>query len=258
MRRCLGLLGIALILLSVLLDAQSLSDQTNPFPTGLSLQYGLGQVALRDEYISKEKYAGPLPSISADWTRFHEKWGYRILLEFHNSSEIKNHRVSADVIQAALQHDYLYPAGMVPLFGQETYLYVGPSFGLYFFLNQQNIASQGALHADMSMLMQLSLGVNAQAIIPIGPKLLVEGSGWANVLAVGARSTDPIEEAGVTGGLLNGLSGTQVAANAGVRYQIQDHLSVKLGGMVQILRLSKWTPLLVVSDNLILTLSFNL
>ncbi|MFC1483935.1 hypothetical protein ACFL6Q_02660 [Candidatus Neomarinimicrobiota bacterium] len=258
MNRTLILLAACICGSAVFLNGQDPAGPPTPPPTGLSLQYGAGRYAMRDEYISKERYAGTLPTISADWSRFHDKWGYRVRLEMRFSEEIKNHNVSADVLQAALQHDYLYPVGQVGLFGKEAQVYAGPSFGLYLYLNNQNIAAQGALHADMSLAMLLFLGLNTDVVIPLGSRLLVEGSGRASLLSFTVRNTDPVEEDGVAVGLLTILSGTMLTADAGVRYRIQDKLSIKAAGMLQILSISKWTPLLAVSDNITLTLSYHL
>lgn len=243
---------------AAVLDAQALTGQLIPPSTGLSIQYGFGQYAMRDEYISQERYSGLLPYLSADWSRLHDKWGYRLKLEFRNSSEIKNNNVSTDVLQAALQQDYLYPIKRAALFGKEAQVYAGPSFGFHLFMNDQNIAAQGALHMDMSLAFLLSLGVNSEIVVPMGSKLLVEGSCRTSLLSIGIRTVDVVEESGTAGGLLTLLSGAIATADLGVRYRIQDRLSVRAAGMLQIMSVSKWNPILTVSDNLTMTLSYHI
>ena len=258
MKRTLVLLAVCIGCSAVVLDAQAPAGQPTPPPTGLSIQYGFGQYAMRDEYISRERYAGTLPYISAKWSRFHDTWGYRLKLEFRHSAEITNHSVSTEILQAALLHDYMYPIKKAALFGKEAQVYVGPSFGFNLFMNDQNIASQGALHIDMSLAILLSLGVNTDVVIPIGSKLLVEGSCRTSLLSIGIRTVDVVEESGTAGGLLTVLSGTNAMADLGLRYRIQDRLSVKAAGMLQIMSVTKWNPLLAVSDNLTLTLSYHI
>lgn len=258
MKRYLVLLAACIGCSAAVLDAQAPAGQQTPLPTGLSIQYGIGQYAMRDEYISKERYSGMLPYLSADWSRFHDKWGYRLKLEFRHSTEIKNHNVSTDVLQAALQHDYMYPIRKAALFGKEAQVYVGPSFGFNLFMNNQNIASQGAFHVDMSLALLLSLGLNSDVVIPMGSKVLLEGSGRVSLLSIGIRSVDVVEEDVVAGGLLTVLSGAIATAELGIRYRILDKLSVKAAGMLQIMSIRKWNPILAVSDNLTLTLSYHL
>jgi len=86
----------------------------------------------------------------------------------------------------------------------------------------------------------------------------LEGSGRASLLSIGIRSVDVVEEDGVAGGLLTVLSGTITTAELGIRYRILDKLSVKAAGMLQIMSIRKWNPILAVSDNLTLTLSYHL
>lgn len=258
MKRNLVLLVACICCSTTVLDAQAPAGQPTPHTTGLSIHYGLGQFAMRDEYISQERYSGTLPYISASWSRFHEKWGHRLKLEFRHSAEITNHSVSTEILQAALLQDYMYPIGQVALFGKQAHMYVGPSFGFNIFMNNQNIAAQAAFHVDMSLAFLLSLGLNSDMVIPLGSKLLLEGSGRANLLSIGIRSVDVVEEDGVAGGLLTVLSGTITTAKLGVRYRIQDKLSVKATGMLQIMSIQKWNTILAVSDNLTLTLSYHL
>jgi len=258
MKRYLVLLAACICCSTAVLDAQAPAGQPTPPPTGLSIQYGFGQYAMRDEYISKERYSGTLPSLSADWSRFHDKWGYRLKLEFRHSSEIKNHSISTEILQAAWLQDYMYSLGRAVLFGKEAHVYLGPSFGIYFFLNNPNIAAQGGLSVDLSQATLLFLGLNSDVVIPMGSKLLVEGSGRVSLLSIGIRSDDVLDGSGVSGGLLTAFSGAIASAELGIRYRILDKLSVKAAGMLQILNISKWNPLLAVSDNLTLTLSYHL
>lgn len=250
MKRYLVLLAACIGCSTAFLDAQA--------PTGLSIQYGFGQYAMRDEYISQERYSGMLPYLNTEWSRFHDKWGYRLKLEFRHSTEIKNHNISAEILQGAWQQDYMYPVGRAALFGKEVHVYAGPSMGLHFYLNKPNIAAHAALSVDLSQATLLFLGLNSDVVIPMGSKLLVEGSGRVSLLSIGIRSADVLEESGVASGLLNVLSGTIASAELGIRYRILDKLSVKAAGMLQILNISKWNPLLAVSDNLTLTLSYHL
>lgn len=258
MKRYLVLLAACIGCSTAVLDAQAPAGQPTPPPTGLSIQFGFGQYAMRDEYISKERYSGMLPYLSADWSRFHNKWGYRLKLEFRHSTEIKNHSISTEILQGAWQQDYMYPVGRAALFGKEVHVYAGPSMGVYFYLNKPNIAAHAALSVDMSQATLLFLGLNSDVVIPMGSKLLVEGSGRVSLLSIGIRSADVLDEGGVAGGLLTVLSGAFATADLGIRYRILGKLSVKAAGMLQFMSISKWNPLLAVSDNLTLTLSYHL
>jgi len=77
----LALLGAAALLSAEnSLGQDSMSHQTL-FPSGISIEYGLGRYSVRDEYISKERYSGTLPDFRANWSRFHSKYGYNVVFE---------------------------------------------------------------------------------------------------------------------------------------------------------------------------------
>jgi hypothetical protein len=227
-------------------------------PTGISLQCGLGQYALRDEYISKERYAGTMPYVSAEWSRFHGKWGYRMSFEFRQATDIRNNNVAAEILHAALYRDYIYPVGRRSLLGKDAYLFLGPATGIHVYFNDQQIAARGALDIDNSTATLFSLGMNAMAIVPLQANLQLEGSLRLSLIALGARSTDVVEGEGSMGGILTVLSGTDPTADCGIRYFIKDKVSLKAAYKLQILSISKWNPLLSVSDNITLSISVHL
>lgn len=238
--------------------AQAPSVQPVLPPTGLTVQYGLGQYALRDEYISKERYSGIMPYVSAEWSRFHGKWGYRLGFEFRQATEISNNNVAAGILHAALYRDYFYPVGRKSLFGNDAYLFLGPATGIHIYMNDQQVAAQGAFNFDNSMATLFSLGINAMAVVPFRAHLQIEGSLRLSLLAMGVRSTDVVEGEGSMGGILTLLSGTDPTAGCGIRYFIDERLSLKTAYRLQILRISKWNPLLCVDDNITLSISVHI
>ena len=240
------------------LPAQAPAAQRVLPPTGFSLQYGLGQYALRDEFISRERYSGLLPRVSVEWARFHGKWGYRMVFEFRRGTDIRNNNVATEILHAALYRDYFYPLGRKSLFGNDAYLFLGPATGIHVYNNDQQIADQGAFDFDHSEATLFSLGLNAMAVVPFRPHLQIEGSLRLSLLAMGVRSIDVVEDEGSTGGILTTLSGTDPTAECGIRYFVKDRLSLKAAYQLQVLHISKWNPLLSVSDNLTISVSYHL
>jgi len=245
-------------LILILAGVAAGQHQSTLYPAGLSFQYGLGQYSVRDEYISKERYSGTLPYVSAEWSRFHETWGYRMSFEFRHATDIRNNNVTAEILQAALYRDYIYPVGRKSLLGKDAHLFLGPATGIHMYFNDQKIAAQHALNIDFSTAILFSLGMNAMVIIPFQSNLQLEGSLRLSLLAIGVRSTDVVEEEGSMGGILTVLSGTDPTADCGIRYFIKDKLSLKAAYKLQILSISKWNPLLSVSDNITLSISYHL
>ena len=232
----------------------SLSHQT-VFPKGISVEYGLGNYSVRDEYISKEKYSGTLPHFQVNWSRFHNKYGYYLGLEYRSSSKIKNYNVSADIYQFSLNQGFLYPLPKMSLFNRDVYAFLGPSTELYFFYNNQNIAISGFDYAQ-SFAILFSLGVSSEFIVPIIQRLQAESSIYLSVLSMGFRMVDQEEEDESPAKLLTLLSGTNASVRLGIRYNLLGNFSLKLAYRLHVTRISSWDPLLSASDNLIVTLAY--
>ena len=114
------LISLAMLLCAGNALAQDSSGHRDVFPRGISVEYGLGNYSVRDEYISKEKYSGTLPSFTANWSRFHNKYGYYLSLAYESSSKIKNYNVSTNIYQSALNQGFLYPLPVMSLFARDV------------------------------------------------------------------------------------------------------------------------------------------
>ena len=249
------LISLAILLCAGNSFAQGSLSHQDVFPRGISVEYGLGNYSVRDEYISKEKYSGTLPSVTANWSRFHNKYGYYLSLEYGSSSKIKNYNVSTDIYQFALNQGFLYPLPAMSLFARDVYAFLGPSTELYFFYNKQNIAVSGFDYAQ-SVAALFSLGLNSEIIVPIRKNLQAEGSLGLSMLSLGFRMVDSEEEDVSPVKLLTLLSGTNVSFRLGIRYKLIGNVSLKLGYKLHLKRISSWDPLLSVSDNLIVTVAY--
>jgi len=251
----LTLISLTILLFAGNSFAQDSLSHRAVFPRGISVEYGLGNYSVRDEYISKEKYSGTLPSFTASWSRFHNKYGYYLSLEYGSSSTIKNYNVSTDIYQFALNQGFLYPLPAMSLFTRDVYAFLGPSTELYFFYNKQNIAVSGFDYAQ-SLAALFSLGVNAEIIYPIRNNLQAESSLSLSMLSLGFRMVDSEEEDVSPVKLLTLLSGTNAWFRLGIRYHLIDNFSLKLGYKLHLTRISSWDPLLSASDNLIVTVAY--
>ncbi|MFQ5571349.1 MAG: hypothetical protein ACE5G0_16860 [Rhodothermales bacterium] len=219
------------------------------FPTGISVEYGLGNYSVRDEFFSEERYTGPLPFLSAGLSRFKGRMGYRIGLEFRSSSEIQNHNLSTDITHFMLYQDFLYAAGKVSLFSKDVHVFVGPTMEISAYTNRQNV-TKVYLNEATSLALMLSLGGHAEIIVPIRPTFQVEWSVRSSLLSGTIRSTDE-EEADADPKLLSALSGMNAHTRLGTRFFFSRHLSAMLSYRLQIMRVSTWDSMLNASNNVI-------
>jgi hypothetical protein len=257
-----------LIVLSTLLVAANSSGQDSVnhqtiFPRGVAIDYGLGHCSVRDEYISKEKYSGTLPYFAVSWSRFHNKYGFRQKLEYRSSSEVRNYNISTDIIQFSLHRDYLYPVGKFTILSKDIFSYLGPSTELFLFYNKPNFV-EGGIHINYSFVLLISGGFNSEFIVPLQHGFQVESSVYLSLLSVGLRTPEIVEpkenedEEESVVKLLTPFTGMNSVVSFGARYYFFTSLSMKLAYKFQLTRIRSWDPLLSVSDNLILSLTYHI
>jgi hypothetical protein len=251
------LLGNLFLITTFELSAQEGLHQKAVFPDGISVEYGVGSYAVRDEYISKERYSGTLPYFGLNWARNHDGYVYDLSMEFRSSSDVRNNNVSADNYLLTLNQGFLYSLRPMSLFSRDVHAFVGPSTELYFFYNRQNIAVSGFDYAQ-SFAALLSLGARSAFVVPVRKDLQAEASFSFSLLSLGFRSVDSEEEDASPVKLLTVFSGANVSAGLGGRYYFTDALSMKLAYRFHLTRISSWDPLLSASDNVIVTLTYGL
>ncbi len=259
---------IFFIILSTFIGATTLfghdsADHQSIFTNGIKIAFGLGNYSVRDEYISKEAYSGPLPYIEASWSRFHSTYGFRQKLEYRGSSEVKNYNITTNIIQFSLHRDYIYPAGKFTVLSKDVFSYLGPSTELFLFSNNPNFAT-GGIHINYSFVLLLSGGINTDFIVPLRNGFQIESSAYMSLLSLGLRTPeivkpkDSYEEEESVVKLLTPFSGMNSSISFGARYYLSNSLSMKLAYKLQLTRISSWDPLLSASDNIILALTYHI
>jgi len=249
------LLGFFILSINMEMHAQDSLMKKTVFPPGITLEYGIGNYAVTDEYISKEKYSGTLPFYNIVWTNQHEDYVYKLGFEYRYSSEVKNYNVSTNIYQFSLNQGFLYSLPKFSLFKKDVYIYLGPSTELFFYYNNQNIAVSGFDYAQ-SFAALFSLGISSEFFYPISSKLTIESSLGFSVLSFGFRMVDSEEEDVSPAKLLTLFAGINASFRVGARYYLSHNFSLKAAYLFNFTRISAWAPLLAASDNLIFTLTY--
>ena len=243
----------------VFLTARSYGQKASPrpsvYPAGLSIRYGFGSYAVKDEYISPEKYSGTMPTFALGWTRAHSKTVYRLEMAYRNSSEITNNNVLTDITQFTLNQGFLYPLKPMSLFKNDLYVWLGPSTNLFFFYNNPDIAVSGFDYAQ-SIASLISLGLNADFVYPFKHYLQLESALRFTVLSFGIRMVDNEETDDSPSKLLTSLNGLHASYDLGLRFAFLNRLSIKAAYRFELVRIGAWEPLLTASDNVIIDLTF--
>ncbi len=244
-----------LALLLCLGATTGLQGQTPPthrqvFPAGAAFTWGVGPVSLQDEYISGERYSGSLPSFSARWARFHGRSGFRVGMELPSSSDVWSHRVSTAVTEFALDLDFLYPAGSISLGSRRAFLFVGPSPGISFLVNDQQIASHG-MEVALSFAGLFSLGAAGEVVVPLSSRIQAVGTLRAALFSAALRMVDLVEEEEEPSlKLLGPHSGTRAVASAALRYRPLDWAALEVGYQGRPWRVTVWDRLVSSRDHL--------
>lgn len=260
MRKLLKIKRIILIsivwVLYVRVSAQDISLNKNEYPAGITFRYGLGSFALKDHYISNEKYSGKIQYLSVNWARKHEKYAYRLMMEYRNSDEIKNFNVSSSITQFSLNQGFLYLLKERKFLNKDLNLYLGPMTELFFFYNKPDIAVGGFDYAQ-SVAALFSAGIEFAGIYHIGSAFQIESSIYMTGLSLGFRMVDSEEDNQSPVKLLSLLSGLNGSFDLGIRYNVLSHFSIIAGYRFELCRISKWEPLTTASDNLVAGLNWN-
>ena len=262
MRVCILIfLALSTILKTPNTLAQSAQAYQPKFCNGIAIEFGSGAWAVRDGYVSGERYSGSLPFFAMKWTRLNGKSGYCLGLEYRESKEIRNNNIDTQIIQFSFFCDYYYSVGTFTLFSKDVHAFVGPSPEFFFYYNQPDIARNG-MYLNLSFASLLSLGANGLVIMPLGKRFQAEAAVRTNLISVGLRMVELIDRDVGTDApplkFLTPFSGLHARLNIGLRYALTGSLSVKVNYRSHVTRIVAWEDLVSASDNLSaeMTLSF--
>jgi hypothetical protein len=203
-------------------------------------------LAVREGYISPERYAGTLPQFAGEFSRFHQTVGMRLGLQF-GTATIRNNTVTAQANQGVLGISYLYPIGAAQVFGQSCFFYAGPTAEIVLHQRQQNIVASG--FPLLSVGAMFSAGGRVELVYPLTQTLTLESAFQTSLLSFGFRF--PFGEQGAVQ-FLTAFNGLHGSFDAALRYRITDALSVKLGYRAQTLWMGSWSEALTAgSDNVV-------
>jgi len=227
-------------------------------PSGISIQYGLGKLGVKDFYISEEKYSGYTNNFYFSWNKLHNNHHNRLELDYRYGNSIKNNNVQATIHQFSLNRINLYPVGDINLFSKNASLYLGPSTDIFFHYRQQNIGRGGsAMTYAISFVALFSGGFNTDLIYPISNNIDILLNNTISIFSLGFKMSDFLENDVAPVKFLTPLKGLNFITFISVNYQIYQRLSINLGYQSFLTRITAWDKFTAASDNLLITISYN-
>lgn len=232
-------------------------DSSDPvlYPGGISLRYGIGSYALRDQYISPESYTGVLPTYALEWTRSHERYVYSLGFGFGQSDDFRNNNVTSEVLSFKLSQGFHYSLKPVSLFQRELGLWIGPTTDIFYFENKPDIAVSGFDYTN-SFVTLISLGFRGDAIYPLSERMAIKSSLQLTLISLGLRSVDSEEEDDALAKLLTPASGLNASWHLGMDFELVEWLSFGVAYRFVLTRVTAWDDLLVAGNGAWATLQF--
>lgn len=224
-------------------------------PWGISLQYGMGACALRDNYISPERYTGMLPYLSAGWTRIHNRYTYRLDFSYGRSDDIKNYNVSTRIVNFKLSQGFLYPFRTLTVFSRDLNLLLGPTTDVYYYENDPNVAVSGFDYVN-SYSTLVSLGIRGDGIYRVSGRLWLSSSLQFSILSLGMRTVDNEEDDQPGTKFLTPFSGLNATFDLGIRFDLLKWLSPGLSYRFELTRISAWENILYANNGANISLYF--
>lgn len=250
--------GIAVLCspISSVLGQEDLSHQAL-FPGGISVESGGGTYRLQDEFLTGDRFFGPMPYFAVSLSRFRDHHGFRLGMKVLSSHDISSRYVTADVSQISLRRDDIYPIGRVSILDRDLAMYAGPFTEIFIYNASPQMARFELVPRDISFAVLFSIGAHSEIIVSLQQSLRMEASAHLSLMSIGLRSYDFFDNQASMFGLYGPLSGLNVTAAIGLRYQVTRRLSARLADHLQLTRIRERGPRISIANNLIGGLTFH-
>jgi hypothetical protein len=253
-RNTLLVIGMFLI---VTIEAQDdINKQQFIYPGGLFIEYGFGKYAVKDEYISDQKYTGNLPYFSLNWSRFNDGHGYMLGIESRSSTELFNNNVVCKLTQNILKQDYFYSFGSFDLFKNKVHTYLGPSVNILLYTLNYDFGTYNHVTTESNGTI-VSLGFNTQFISKVTEKISAESALHMSLVSIGSKAFQSYKYDEPESKLLLVPKALNTVIDVGFRYYIFSSLSAKVAYKLQIYQINEWDPMIACSNNLIFSVTYH-
>lgn len=229
------------------------------FKGGLSFESGLSYLAIKDEFISKEKYTGVAPIYNIYWTKNYDDYRFCISFEMLNSAKIKNYNISAKATELSLNLSYLYSIGNLSIFNKKAQFFLGPYPEIFLHFRSENIAKGGNAFFDAySFATLVSLGAKLKMELQLSNFFLLEGQFNTNVFSLAGKLVDPKNNNDQMIKFTTLFSDIRTSLKINIKYHMFSKLDIATGYRFNISNINSWDYLVSANDNYFLSLTYTL
>jgi hypothetical protein len=251
-KKCIALVVI-LLASFIHVSAQDSTASRPLFREGLTFEGGIGYVAVRDEYISGERYSGTVPYFGITWSKYHETYGFRLHLEYQYTTNLGEYDISAEWKQFRMSLDYLYPISESNLWSRTLSVSLGPTAEFYNYDRRQNVVPSLFLQSRFTM---ASCGIRSEAFWPWTPGLEVRAAARLTLLSMGFHSVYSNSGSTSFTKFVTPFTGIDADGEIGIHCRLTNWLYGSVGYRFDVTRISEWDFYISANDNFIVSLSY--
>ncbi len=229
-------------LVIVLLMAVSFSlhsqDEVKPINRlGLTVEYGLGGVAVKDDYLSGERYTGTTPFLGVWYNRLNDRKGFQLGFTFQKDDQLENNAIRASFLQASLIYDQLFNIKSFALFRQPAIWYFGPSVEYFEYELVNRFASN---HKAFSELIMASMGIATLVECQFADRFMASLFLRSNIIGANHKTHDELKYPDKNSVLQTFITANHLVVDLSLRYKVLKRVSLGLKGKAQYIRSTGW------------------
>jgi hypothetical protein len=226
---------ILLMAVSFSLHSQEKTKPVNHL--GLTVEYGWGGVAVKDDYLSGERYTGTTPYLGVWYNRLDERKGFQLGFTHQEDDQLENNAIRASFLQASLVFDQLFNVKSFVLFKQPANWYFGPSVEYFEYELINRFASN---HKAFSELIMASMGIASLVEWQFTDRFMASLFLRSNIIGVNHKTHDELKYPDKNSALQTFITANHLVIDLSLRYRVLKRVSLGLRGKGHYIRSTGW------------------
>lgn len=221
------------------------------------LSSGISHIAIKDYYISKEKYSGLLIGFEFGFrysgvSNFHD-----LNFSFKRGDGIDNYNIDADVLLFNLNQNYFYKILDNNLFAKPLMIYLGPSLEIFTYFREEDIARvSNSIFYAYSFLGEFSGGIQSLAELELSENISIINLFGVNLCSVGFRMVDTDDDNNSIMDFTSVNKNINFNSATTLTYSISKNLSIGCQYNFHFVNNRNWDKLYLMTDSLKLIASY--